>query len=56
MGLLAMGRNKAQQLKGRIKQNSGRQTGNRRLQARGYADRIKGSVKQAGERYKRSFR
>ncbi|HEX3388056.1 MAG TPA: CsbD family protein [Streptosporangiaceae bacterium] len=38
--------------RGRAKQKLGRATGNRRLQARGVADRVGGNVKQAGEQVK----
>ncbi|MGH9026419.1 MAG: CsbD family protein [Acidimicrobiia bacterium] len=56
MRIIDVTRNKLQQITGRIKQNIGRNTGNRRLQAEGVADRTKGSAKQTGERVKRSFR
>jgi uncharacterized protein YjbJ (UPF0337 family) len=48
-------RNKAQQLRGRIKRNTGEITGDRRLQARGRADEVKGNLKQTGEKIKDAF-
>nr|WP_297494632.1 CsbD family protein [Pseudonocardia sp.] len=49
-------RNKAQELRGRIKRNTGEVTGDRRLQAEGRADEVKSNVKQAGEKVKDLFR
>ena len=49
-------RNKAQELRGRIKRNTGEVTGNRRLQAEGGVDEVMGNVKQAGEKVKDAFR
>jgi len=49
-------RNKAQQLGGRLKRNTGEATGDRRLQAEGRADEVIGSLKQAGEKVKDAFR
>lgn len=49
-------RNKAQELRGRIKRNTGEVTGDRRLQAEGRADEVKSNVKQAGEKVKDVFR
>jgi uncharacterized protein YjbJ (UPF0337 family) len=49
-------RDKAQELRGRIKRNTGEVTGDRRLQAEGRADEVKGSLKQAGEKVKDAFR
>jgi uncharacterized protein YjbJ (UPF0337 family) len=48
-------RNKAQQLRGRIKRNTGEITGDRSLQARGRADEVKGNLKQTGEKIKDAF-
>jgi uncharacterized protein YjbJ (UPF0337 family) len=45
-------RNRFQITRGRAKQKLGRATGNRRLRARGVADRVGGNVKQAGEQVK----
>ena len=49
-------RDKAQELRGRIKRNTGEVTGDRRLQAEGTADEIMGNLKQAGEKVKDAFR
>ncbi|MGW4640715.1 CsbD family protein [Sphaerisporangium sp. NPDC004334] len=44
--------NKAEQLKGKIKQGVGDATDDEELRAEGEADEAKGSLKQAGERVK----
>jgi uncharacterized protein YjbJ (UPF0337 family) len=49
-------RNKAQELRGRIKRNTGKVTGNRGLQAEGRADEVKSNLKQVGEKVKDAFR
>lgn len=49
-------RNKAQELRGRIKRNTGEVTGDRSLQARGKGDEVMGNLKQAGEKVKDAFR
>ena len=49
-------RNKAQELKGRIKEGAGRATDDERLEAEGRSDRTKGSAKQAGEKAKDAIR
>jgi uncharacterized protein YjbJ (UPF0337 family) len=49
-------RNKAQELRGRIKRNTGEVTGDRRLEAEGRADEVKGNAKQFGEKIKDAFR
>jgi uncharacterized protein YjbJ (UPF0337 family) len=49
-------RDKAQELRGRIKRNTGEVTRNRRLQAEGTADEMMGNLKQAGEKVKDAFR
>jgi uncharacterized protein YjbJ (UPF0337 family) len=48
--------NKAQELRGRIKRNTGDVTGDRGLQNRGRADEMKNNLKQAGEKIKDAFR
>jgi len=48
--------NKMQELRGRIKRNTGEVTGDRSLQAEGRADEVKGNLKQAGEKIKDVFR
>jgi uncharacterized protein YjbJ (UPF0337 family) len=49
-------RNKAQELRGRIKRNTGEVTGDRGLQAEGRTDEVKGKLKQVGEKVKDAFR
>ena len=49
-------RNKAQQLRGRIKRNTGEVTGDRDLESEGRADEVKGNLKQTGETVKDAFR
>jgi uncharacterized protein YjbJ (UPF0337 family) len=49
-------RNQAQTMKGRITEELGRVTHNRRLQRRGRIDRASGSLKQAVEKAKDAFR
>lgn len=49
-------RHKAQELRGRIKRNTGEVTGDRRLQAEGTAEEVVGNLKQAGEKIKDAFR
>ena len=44
--------NKAEQVKGKVKETTGRAVGNERLEAEGAADQTKGNVKQAGEKIK----
>jgi uncharacterized protein YjbJ (UPF0337 family) len=48
-------RNQAQAMRGRITEELGRVTHNRRLQRRGRADRVSGSVKQAIEKARAAF-
>jgi uncharacterized protein YjbJ (UPF0337 family) len=49
-------RNKAQELRGRIKRNTGEVIGDRGLQAEGRTDEVKSKLKQAGEKVKDAFR
>ena len=44
--------NAAQQAKGKVKEEAGRVTGNDRLRNKGKSDRVKGDLKQAGEKLK----
>jgi uncharacterized protein YjbJ (UPF0337 family) len=44
--------NKAQELKGKVKETTGKAVGNDRLEAEGAADQTKADVKQAGEKVK----
>ncbi|MFI6512349.1 CsbD family protein [Streptosporangium sp. NPDC050855] len=43
---------KAEELKGRVKENLGHATGDERLRTEGRADQASGSLKQAGEKVK----
>lgn len=52
MSFLDKMKNKVQQTKGRGKEEAGRQTGDPYLEGEGKTDRIKGGVKQVGERAK----
>ncbi|MEV8518114.1 CsbD family protein [Dactylosporangium sp. NPDC051484] len=45
-------RNKAEELKGKIKETAGQAVGNERLEAEGRVDRATGDIKQAGEKLK----
>jgi uncharacterized protein YjbJ (UPF0337 family) len=48
--------NKARELRGRVKRNTGEVTGDRRLQAEGRTDEVKSNLRQAGEKVKDAFR
>jgi uncharacterized protein YjbJ (UPF0337 family) len=48
--------NMAQELRGRIKRNTGEVTGDRGPQAEGRADEVKSNLKQTGEKIKDAFR
>ncbi|MEU8121809.1 CsbD family protein [Spirillospora sp. NPDC049024] len=52
MGFLDKLKNKAQQAKGRGKEEAGRQSGDPDLAAEGRTDRAAGGAKQAGEKVK----
>lgn len=54
VGFLDKLRNKAQMGRGHAKQEVGRATGDRSMEAEGQADRIGGSAKQVGEQVKDS--
>ena len=45
-------KNKAQEVKGKVKEKTGKAVGNERLEAEGVADQTAGNVKQAGEKVK----
>jgi uncharacterized protein YjbJ (UPF0337 family) len=45
-------KNKAQEVKGKVKETTGKAVGNERLEAEGVADQTAGDVKQAGEKVK----
>jgi uncharacterized protein YjbJ (UPF0337 family) len=48
--------NKAEELKGKVKEGVGDATDDRELQTEGQADQAKGSLKQAGEKIKDAFK
>ena len=48
--------NKAQEVKGHLKQAAGRLTGDERLEAEGRADQTKANLKQAAEKVKDALR
>jgi uncharacterized protein YjbJ (UPF0337 family) len=52
MGTKNKASNKAQDLKGRVKEKVGSATGNRDLQTKGKTDQTKSSLKDAGEKVK----
>ena len=45
-------KNKAEEVKGKVKKTTGRAVGNDRLEAEGAADEAQGNLKQAGEKVK----
>jgi uncharacterized protein YjbJ (UPF0337 family) len=47
---------KAEELKGKVKEGVGKAVGNERLEAEGKADQAKGNLKQAGEKVKDVFK
>jgi uncharacterized protein YjbJ (UPF0337 family) len=49
-------RHTVDRLAGRVKENYGEMTGNRRLQSEGKADQMKARVKMSGQRLKDAFR
>jgi len=49
-------KNSAQQAKGKMKEATGKVTGNDKLQAKGKSDQMKGNLKQAGEKVKDAFK
>ena len=48
--------NKTQELKGKVKEATGRAVGNERLEAEGKKDQTVGNLKNAGEKVKDAFR
>ena len=49
-------KNNAQRTRGRVKETTGKVTGNDSLEAKGKSDRVKGNLKQAGEKVKDAFK
>jgi uncharacterized protein YjbJ (UPF0337 family) len=56
MSLADKARNKAQELRGRVKRNAAEVSGDPYLEAQGRADERKAHLKQAGEKIKDAFR
>ena len=56
MSILKKIRHKAQTAKGDAKNSTGRVTGNRRLRARGRAEKVTGDAKQAADKVKDAFK
>lgn len=56
MGFADKFNNKAQEMRGRVKRNTGEVTGDDRLRAEGTADEVKAGLKQTGEKIKDAFR
>jgi uncharacterized protein YjbJ (UPF0337 family) len=48
--------NKVTEVKGKVKKETGRATGNGRMEAEGKTDQAKGNLKQAGEKVKDAFK
>jgi uncharacterized protein YjbJ (UPF0337 family) len=48
--------NKADELKGKVKEGVGNATDDQDLKAEGQADQVKGNLKQAGEKIKDAFK
>jgi uncharacterized protein YjbJ (UPF0337 family) len=48
--------NKAQEMKGKVKEGAGDATDDKRLENEGRADQSKGNLKQAGEKVKDAFK
>ncbi len=47
---------KAQEVKGKVKEKAGQATGDESLEAEGKADQVSGNLKQAGEKLKDAFK
>jgi uncharacterized protein YjbJ (UPF0337 family) len=56
MGVADKATNKAEELKGKGKETTGRATGDDELEAEGKTDQAKGNLKQAGEKVKDVFK
>jgi uncharacterized protein YjbJ (UPF0337 family) len=52
MSAVDKAKNKAEQMKGQIKEVAGRRSGDERLEAEGHTDQAKGNLKGAGEKLK----
>jgi uncharacterized protein YjbJ (UPF0337 family) len=56
MGTEDKAANKVKEVKGKVKKNIGKKTGNDDLVAEGQADQVEGNLKQAGEKVKDAFK
>lgn len=56
MGIEDKTSNKAEDVKGKVKESTGKATGNESLEAEGKTDQSKSSLKQAGENVKDAFK
>lgn len=52
MGTADKASNKAEDLKGKVKETAGKVTGNKRLESEGQSDQAKSAVKDVGEKLK----
>jgi uncharacterized protein YjbJ (UPF0337 family) len=48
--------NKVTEIKGKAKEETGKAIGNEQMEAEGKGDRVKGNLKQAGEKVKDAFK
>jgi uncharacterized protein YjbJ (UPF0337 family) len=48
--------NKATEVKGKVKKETGHAIGNEQMEAEGKTDQVKGNLKQAGEKVKDAFK
>ncbi len=55
MGRLDKVKDKAQELKGDVKEKAGKATDDRYLESEGKGDKVSGNLKQAGEKVKDAF-
>jgi uncharacterized protein YjbJ (UPF0337 family) len=56
MAAVDKAKNTAERAKGKVKETVGKVTGDDKLRAKGKADRMKGNLKQAGEKVKDAFK
>ncbi|HZE33318.1 MAG TPA: CsbD family protein [Actinoallomurus sp.] len=56
MGSTDKARNKGEEIKGKIKETTGKAVGNDEMEAEGETDQKKGNMKQAGEKIKDVFK
>ena len=55
MGRLDKVKNKAEELKGEVKEKAGKASDDRYLESEGKGDKVSGNLKQAGEKVKDAF-